>query len=71
MAKRQRQKYKPLQSIYNLMHGLEQVTKGVMQKQEMTGNAKMLTRVLYKTATTLQHYHFVLLSKHNNHMKIC
>ena len=46
------------------MHGLEQVTKGVMQKQEMTGNAKMLTRVLYKTATTLQHYGFVLLSKH-------
>ena len=29
----------------------------------MTGNAKMLTRALYKTATTLQHYHFVLLSK--------
>ena len=33
MAKRRRQKYKPLQSIYNFMHGLEQVTKGVMQKQ--------------------------------------
>ena len=33
MDTRQRQKYKPLQSIYNFMHGLEQVTKGVMQKQ--------------------------------------
>ena len=27
------QKYKQLQSIYNLMHGLEQVPTGVMQKQ--------------------------------------
>ena len=27
------QKYKQLQSIYNLMHGLEQVPKGVMEKQ--------------------------------------
>ena len=33
MVKRQRQKYKQLQSIYNLMHGLEQVPKGVMPKQ--------------------------------------
>ena len=24
---------KPLQSIYNLMHGLEQIPKGVMQKE--------------------------------------
>ena len=30
----------------------------------MAVNAKMLTRVLYKTATTLQYYDFVLLSKH-------
>ena len=31
-----RGKGKPLQSIYNLMHGLEQVIqKGVMQKQTM------------------------------------
>ena len=33
MVKRQRQKYKQLQSIYNLMRELEQVPKGVMQKQ--------------------------------------
>ena len=33
MAKRQRQKHKSLQNIYNLMHGLEEVLKGVMQKQ--------------------------------------
>ena len=33
MVKRQRQKYKPLKSIYNLMHRLEQITKYVMQKQ--------------------------------------
>ena len=33
MAKWQRQKYKLLQSVYNLMHELEQVPKGVMQKQ--------------------------------------
>ena len=31
MAKRQ--KYKPFQSIYDSMHWLEQVPKGVMQKQ--------------------------------------
>ena len=30
----------------------------------MAVNAKMLTIVVYKTATTLQHYDFVLLSKH-------
>ena len=30
----------------------------------MAVNAKMLTRVPYKTAATLQHYDFVLLSKH-------
>ena len=30
----------------------------------MVLNAKMLTRVLYKTATTIQDYHVVLLSKH-------
>ena len=29
----QKQRYKPLQSIYYLMHGLEQVPKGVMRKQ--------------------------------------
>ena len=34
-------------------------------------NAKMLTRVLYKTETTLQHYHFVLFSKHSNQVKFC
>ena len=33
-------------------------------------NAKMFTRVLYKTATTLQHYDFVLLPEHINHVKI-
>ena len=33
MAYRQKQKYKPLKSTYNLMHGLEQVPKCVMQKQ--------------------------------------
>ena len=33
MAKRQRQKYKPLQSTYNLVHGVEQEPKGAMQKQ--------------------------------------
>ena len=33
MVKRQRQKYKQLQSICNLMYGLEQVPKGVIQKQ--------------------------------------
>ena len=33
MTKRQSQKYKPLQSIYNLVDGLEQVTNGVMPKQ--------------------------------------
>ena len=37
----------------------------------MAVNVKMLTRVLYKTATTLQHCDFVLLSKHSNHVKIC
>ena len=36
----------------------------------MAVNTKMLTRVLYKTAATLQHYHFVFLSKHSNHVKI-
>ena len=30
----------------------------------MAVNEKMPTRVLYKTATTLQYYDFVLLSKH-------
>ena len=30
----------------------------------MVVNAKMFTRVLCKTATTFQHYDFVLLSKH-------
>ena len=30
----------------------------------MAANTKILNRVLYKTATTLQHYNFVLLSKH-------
>ena len=30
----------------------------------MAVNAKMLARVLYKTTTTLQHYDFLLLSKH-------
>ena len=30
----------------------------------MAVNAKMLTRVLYKTAATIQHYDFVLLSKY-------
>ena len=30
----------------------------------MAVNAKMLTTALYKSATTLQHYDFVLLSKH-------
>ena len=30
----------------------------------MAVNAKVLTRVLYKTAATLQHYDFVLLSKY-------
>ena len=37
---------------------------------QMAVNAKILTRPLYKTATTLQHYEFALLSKHNNHIKI-
>ena len=36
----------------------------------MAVNAKIITRALYKTATTLQHYEFALLSKHNNHIKI-
>ena len=38
------------------MHGLEQVPKGVMQKQvniKQQSVAKMFTKVLYKTATTL------------------
>ena len=39
-AKRQRQKYKPLQSIHNFMHGLEHVTKGVMQKQARVNDRK-------------------------------
>ena len=30
----------------------------------MAVNAKILPRVLWKTATTLQHHNFVLLSKH-------
>ena len=34
MAKRQEQKYKPLQSTYNVMHMLEQVPKGVVQTQD-------------------------------------
>ena len=33
MVKRPRQKYKQLQSICNLMYELEQVPKGVIQKQ--------------------------------------
>ena len=33
MAKKQRQKYKPLQSTYNVMHMLEKVPKGVVQTQ--------------------------------------
>ena len=32
MAKRQKQMYKPLQSLYNVMHRREQVPKGVAQK---------------------------------------
>ena len=36
----------------------------------MAVNVKMLARVLYKTATTLQHCDFVLMSKHSNHVKI-
>ena len=36
----------------------------------MAVNAKMLTRVFYPTATTLQHYDSVLLSKHSNDAKI-
>ena len=36
----------------------------------MAVNAKILTRVFYPTATTLQHYDSVLLSKHSNHAKI-
>ena len=54
MVKRQRQKYKQLQSIYNLMHGLEQAPNGIMQKQVNVKRqqiAKMFTNVLYKTAT--------------------
>ena len=35
----------------------------------MVINAKMTTRVLYKSATTLQRYDFVLLSKHSDHVK--
>ena len=31
---------------------------------DIAGNTKILTRALYKTATTLQQYNFVLLSKH-------
>ena len=41
MWKRQRQKYKPLQSIYNLMHGLQHLPKRIMQKQAKAVNAKM------------------------------
>ena len=33
MAKMQRQKEKPLESIYNLMYWLEQVPNSVIQKQ--------------------------------------
>ena len=43
------------------MCGLEQVPKDVMQKQTNVNgpvNAKMFARLLYKTATTLQHYGF-------------
>ena len=69
MVKRQRQKYKQLQSIYNLMHGLEQVLKDVMQKQMNVNGSKLhkcfyIKKVLYNIATILQHYDFVLLSKH-------
>ena len=49
------------------MDGLEQIPKCVMQKQvnvKWQQIAKMFTKVLYKTATILQHYDFVLLSKH-------
>ena len=41
MAKRQRQKYKQLLSIYSLMCGLELVPKSVMQKQ---ANVKWLSK---------------------------
>ena len=54
IVKRQTQKYKQLQSIYNLMHGLEQAPNGIMQKQVNVKRqqiAKMFTNVLYKTAT--------------------
>ena len=67
MTKKHRQKYNPLKSIYHLIHGLEQVPEGKMQKQandKWQLMQKKLTRVLYRTATTLQHYDFVLLSKH-------
>ena len=33
-------KYKPLQSIYNVMHRLGQVAKGVMQKQGKVNGSK-------------------------------
>ena len=35
----------------------------------MAVNAEMPTKVLYKIATTLWHYNFVLLPKHSNHME--
>ena len=36
----------------------------------MAVNPKILTRVHYKTATIRQQYHFVLMSKHSDHLKI-
>ena len=37
----------------------------------MAVNAKILTRVLYRAATTLPHYGFVLLSKYSSSVEIC
>ena len=47
--------YKPLQSIYNLMHGVEHVTKGVMQKQAK-GKWQEMQRCLLKFYIKLQQH---------------
>ena len=56
MVKRQRQKYKPLKSIYNLMHRLEQITKYVMQKQAKGKWQEMQKCLLEFYIKLLQHF---------------
>ena len=55
IVKRKRQNYKQLESIYNLMHGLEQVPKGVMEKQDK-GKWQQIQKYLIEFYIKLQQH---------------